>query len=188
MRQARTITGMTTMPEEGAQTSEQGQWWWDDSIQQWKLVEESGGQHPAQASSQSSGHDDAQHPHVDWSQCPHLYQLLVAQTVDDWLQNIGLNPQVLHGEHGGDAQQQLTQELDALRQATGGQDPTHANVTQIVQQLTTGSSGSPFVEILKQLTQKLQEGGDSSADQFDQLTQSLEQEVQQLQYAAGAAY
>ena len=176
-------------PPEGAQKSEDGHYWWDESAQQWQPVDQSGGQDPSQSPSDAASAAGAaaggqEQPQVNWSQCPNLYQLLAAQTLEDWLQAAGLDPQLLHGEHGGDSAQQLTSEFQMLQQLTQGGDPAQADVHQLVQLLMTGASGTPFLDILKQLAQQLREGGDSNADQLDELVRTLEQEVQQLQYAA----
>jgi len=173
---------MTAMPE-GAQKSEDGNWWWDDSAQQWKPTEKQGQQQPqGQGGVQSGG----QQHQVDWTKYQALGPLFQAYSIDEYLQQVNVDPQVLHTEAGTELGQQIDNEFQMLHQAAG--DPAQPNLQQLLPLLLQGSQGTPFAELLKQLDQKLKDAGDSSADQVEHLAQQFEQDVYQLQQDTGGGY
>jgi hypothetical protein len=173
---------MTAMPE-GAQKSEDGNWWWDDSAQQWKPTDQQGQQHQQ---GQGGEHGDGQQHQVDWTRYQALGPLFQAYSIDEYLHLVNVDPQVLHTEAGTELGQQIDNEFQALRQAAG--DPAQPNVQQLLPLLQQGSQGTPFVELVKQLDQKLKDAGDSNADQMERFAQQLEQDVYQLQQDTGGGY
>jgi hypothetical protein len=181
---------MTTAIPEGAQRSEDGNWWWDDSTQEWKPTDQSQGQGQQGAGQQGAGGQpggEGQQQHqVDWSQYQALGPLFQVTSLDDYFQTVNVDPQVLHNDAGTELGQQLESEFQMIQQAAG--DPTQPNVQQLLPLLLQGSQGTPFAELLKQLDQKLTVASDSNADQVEHLAQQFEQDVNQLQQQTGGGY
>jgi hypothetical protein len=77
---------MSNVPE-GAQLSEDGQWWWDGS--QWQPV---GGQ-SSDSSTGGTGSSDAP---MDWSQFPEIARAIhYGNDVDAYLTDMGVDPSVI---------------------------------------------------------------------------------------------
>ncbi|HZC71600.1 MAG TPA: hypothetical protein VE442_12975 [Jatrophihabitans sp.] len=105
------------------------------------------------------------------------HQLLNSQALEDWFQYVSIDPQVLHVGQHGELVQQLNSEFELLRHSIGGGD--------LLKSLSYGASGTSFVELLKQLAEKLHDAGDSNADRLDELASTVEQDLQQLLHSAG---
>jgi hypothetical protein len=72
-------------PSGDVQYSEDGNYWWDGS--EWQPVQSQDG----------SGGDGSQQtdPPVDWSQFPTIAALMQVSSPDEWLQYIGVDPNVI---------------------------------------------------------------------------------------------
>ena len=101
---------------EGVQYSEDGYYWWDDSSQEWKPLDES---HPGPSGQGGTGGTDGtdgqqgggqEHP-IDWSQFPTLWTLASSSDVNDHYQKIGIDPQSLMA--GGEGSEHETEEQPA---------------------------------------------------------------------------